>query len=464
MLLVLMAASIIALTLVSGCEKNLGRRPQNRPPETGIFVEGQLDTVIYIVKLHWWGQDSDGEVVGFYYWWTCADTASSDTVFTTGRSSDFTLPVPNGFAVQTFWVKAVDNEGAEDPTPARQDFPVRNAMPSVAFTGSPPGTTLPAATFSWIGTDPDGNNTIAYYVLWLDGKENESIIVAGQDTTIGPDYITTYGDRTLYVRAIDEAQGASPPDSCKWHVIAPTGDVLLVDDVPPIVSGGENTDAFFRSLLDSLEGSGQYTVFDLGQGGVRSPREVSLVLPLFKKVVWYGDTRTTVSSGLQMGEVGISEFLDNGGKILLEGIALVGDGGSLSPAFAARYLGIDSLRTRYVSKTNPHSTNYNIATGWVIQGNHSEGLDSLQVASSQYLTGCEVMYPSAQAVPVYYLPPGTITYLQQTENYYIGTLVRGASFTSICLTFPVSWRCDGFGNARQEVAKLLTILGVGSPP
>jgi hypothetical protein len=463
-LLILVATSILALALVSGCEKNLGKALPNRSPETGIFLEGPLDTVRYSVKLYWWGQDSDGEVIGFYYRWTCADTAvqvDTSWVFTTERNRDFLLPVPNGFTVQTFWVKAVDNKSLEDPTPARQDFPVRNAMPSVAFNvGSLPDTTLPAATFSWTGTDPDGDNTIAYYVVWLDGKENEPIIVAGRDTTIGPDYIgSRYDNRIFYVRVVDEAQGASPAVADTWNVIAPVGDVLLVDEVPSTVAGAWIPDTFFRSLLDSLEGVGAYTVFDLGnQGRVKSPLEVGLILPLFRKVVWYGDTRSTVSGALRMGEQGggIARFLD-GGKMFLEGVALVGDGGSLSASFAAQYLGIDSLHTRYVSSTNRHSTNFYLTGGVVIQGSTSLGLDSLEVIG--ILSGCECMYPSVQAQPLYYLLPGTITG-QTDENFYMGTFVRGGTFSTVCLTFPVS-QCDGFGNARHEVAKLFTLLGIG---
>jgi hypothetical protein len=463
-LLVLVGASILALALVSGCEKNLGKRLADRPPETGIFLEGPLDTVRYSVKLYWWGQDSDGEVIGFYYRWTCADTAiqvDTSWVFTTARNRDFILPVPNGFTVQTFWVKAVDNKSLEDPTPARQDFPLRNAMPSIAFKADAlPDTTLPAATFSWTGTDPDGDNSIAYYVVWLDGKENEPIIVAGQDTTLGPSYIgDKYGNRTFFVRAVDEANGASATISHTWHVITPVGDVLLVDDVPSTVAAARATDTFYRSLLDSLEGSGQYTIFDLGnQGRVKSPREVGLILPLFKQVVWYGDIRNSVSGGLKMGEQGggIAEFLDHGGKIFLEGVALLGDGGSLSAGFAAQYLGVDSLRTRYISPSNPRSTNFDFSNGWVIQGNHSLCLDSLLTTS--ILAACEILYPSAEAEFLYYLPPGTIS--GQTENYYIGTLVRGGAFSTVCLTFPIR-RCNGFGNARQEVAKVLALLGIG---
>jgi hypothetical protein len=452
---------LVALVFLAGCSKDLGRPYPNSPPETGVFVEGTLDTVSYAVKLYWWGQDTDGEVTGFYYKWTCADTAASpDTnwVFTTEKNGEFILPAPDGFALQTFWVKAVDNTGEEDPSPARQDFPMRNEMPSVALVGSSlPDTTLPAVTFVWNGTDPDGDNTIAYYMVWLDGQESDPLIVVGQDTTMGPDYIDSYGNRTLYIRAVDEAQGASGTDSHTWYVVAPVGNVLLVDDVPETVPGAAATDVFYRSLLDSLVPGAQYTVFDVAsQGTFRSAKEVSLILPLFQQVVWYGDTRPTPSAALVTGESGIGEFLEGGGNIFLDGIALVGDDGSFSYGFAADYLGIDSLRTRYIDHTDPSSTNFDLLHGTIIRANDALGLDSIRVFG--IYSGCEVMYPSADAQTLFYLPPGT--YSGQTENYYIGVLMQEPTYSSVCLTFPIR-RCDGLANARQEVAKLLTILGVG---
>ncbi len=460
-LLPLVLICLAVIVFLAGCSKDLGRPYPNSPPETGVFVVGVVDTVSYAVRLHWWGQDVDGEVTGFYYRWTCADTAASpDTnwVFTTEKSGDFILPAPDGFALQSFWVKAIDSAGEEDPTPAHQDFPMRNDMPSVELVGSSlPDTTLPAVTFAWTGTDPDGDNTIAYYLLWLDGKENAPLIVVGQDTTLGPDYLDSYGNRTIYVRAVDEAQGASGTDSHTWYVVTPVGDVLLVDDVPASVPGGASTDAFYRSLLDSLLPGSQYTIFDIeSQGTFRSAKEVSLILPLFQQVVWYGDTRPTPSAALVTGESGIAEFLDGGGSIFLDGTSLLGDEGSLSYGFAADYLGIDSLRTRYISHTDPNSTNFDLLHGVIIRANDALGLDSIRVFG--IYSGCEVAYPSADAQMIFYLPPGT--YSGQTENYYIGVLMQEPTYNSVCLTFPVR-RCDGLANARQEVAKLLTILGVG---
>ncbi len=452
--------TVLSFAALTGCSRDLGKLHPNTPPETGVFVQGPLDTVRYAVKLYWWGQDADGEVVGFYYQWTLdgADPVDTDWTFTAAKNKDFVLPVPSGYAVQTFWVKAVDDKNEEDPSPATQNFPVVNSMPSVAFEEDAlPDTTLPAVSFYWQGTDPDGDATVAYYVLWLDGQEDTPIIVAGEDTTMGPDYITSYGDRTVYLRAIDEAQGSSEVIAHAWHVIAPVGDVLLVDDVPASVAGAATTDAFYRATLDSLIPTHAYTVFDVGsQGTFRSPREISLILPLFKQVVWYGDTRSTPSAGLSMGQGGIAEFLDNGGSMYVEGVAVLGDNGSFTSEFAAQYLGVDSLRTQYISPTQPNSTNFGLLNGWVLYGNLSLGLDSLR--SQAILAGCEIAHPSSYAETLYYLLPGAFS--GQTENFYLGTIVRGGTFRTACVTFPIR-RCNGYATAKQEVAKILTMLGIG---
>jgi hypothetical protein len=92
----------------------------------------------------------------------------------------------------------------------------------------------------------------------------------------------------------------------------------------------------------------------------------------------------------------------------------------------------------------------------VLQPNLSIGLDSLKVQG--ILGGCEIAYPSSQAETLYYLLPGTFS--EQVDNYYLGTIVRGGVFKTACVTFPIR-RCNGFATAKQEVAKILTMLGVG---
>jgi photosystem II stability/assembly factor-like uncharacterized protein len=84
--------------------------------------------------------------------------------------------------------------GAMDPKGANLSMPVLNQPPSVTFAQNPnnpsilmqqPETTFTAATFSWVGTDPDGDNTIASYEFVLN------------DTTIHSNYFSVPGGITL---------------------------------------------------------------------------------------------------------------------------------------------------------------------------------------------------------------------------------------------------------------------------
>src|SRR6185369_8438344 len=93
---------------------------------------------------------------------------------TTVRDSLFTLYAPDSVVTPTFVVRAIDNDGESDPTPAREDFQFKNAAPTVQFNLTPPDTTLPVATLGWHATDSDGDINHAVYRLWLDGAENQA--------------------------------------------------------------------------------------------------------------------------------------------------------------------------------------------------------------------------------------------------------------------------------------------------
>ena len=84
--------AILAVALViSGCPDKQPSNPvENRPPETHLFLvigdslgvpdpEGMPDTSASMLVLHWYGDDSDGEVIGYQWAWddTTADTIDS---------------------------------------------------------------------------------------------------------------------------------------------------------------------------------------------------------------------------------------------------------------------------------------------------------------------------------------------------------------------------------------------------
>ena len=124
-------------------------------------------------ELHWWGEDADGNVIGYYYKW------SSDSLwtFTNLESAIFYVPIRSDLDAFTFEVKAVDNDSLIDLSPSYMTLPIKNSSPEISFRylsnpliadmGSDTSFTFPTRTFVWDLYDQDGNETITdiYYTL-----------------------------------------------------------------------------------------------------------------------------------------------------------------------------------------------------------------------------------------------------------------------------------------------------------
>ena len=80
-------------------------------------------------ELHWWGDDPDGEIVGYKYKWS-SDTAWT---FTDLESGIFYVPIRSELDIFSFEVRAVDNDGNEDLTPSRLTLPIKNSPPELSF-------------------------------------------------------------------------------------------------------------------------------------------------------------------------------------------------------------------------------------------------------------------------------------------------------------------------------------------
>lgn len=149
--------------------------PPNEPPMTQTIhapLEGNL------VHFYWTGNDPDGEVMGFR--WRLSDNGLDGTIdvpdtlglpwhSTTVTDSVFAVSAdqpgtPLFAQVHTFWVKAVDNLGVEDPTPAHVTFTAVTEPPTTAVALLPAAGPLPdgclalplPVAFTWAASDPDG--------------------------------------------------------------------------------------------------------------------------------------------------------------------------------------------------------------------------------------------------------------------------------------------------------------------
>ena len=223
--------------LLFTCSEDMGNNPVgNQPPETGLFLypDSTISKQPSRLHVHWWGDDKDGTILGFYFKWEGIDSVWK---FTTSNDSIFALPIGSSDTTYNFLVSAVDAEGNGkydnqviqngisyngepfidankngiydegekyydigliDPTPSNLNFPIKNTPPVTEWDDLTvlPDTSFPVMTFKWNADDLDGAETI------------QSINISLNDTT---NYISLNGSvRLVTLRVID--YNASSPE------------------------------------------------------------------------------------------------------------------------------------------------------------------------------------------------------------------------------------------------------------
>ena len=360
---IIFAAVLVSAFLAAACSESITDVPrENQPPETYLSLtpDGDLRTTTSKQHVHWWGDDPDGFVAGYFI--------SFDNVrwtFTARNDSVFALSLSGADTTYSFWVRAVDDQGngrydadgpfgaepftdlnrngsrddgepftdlgAVDPTPADIRYPIANSPPVVLFTrgADVPDTTFTVASFSWSGTDLDGDETIREYRYALnDTLDPASWRVLPRSST----FLTLrekdglrIGDNALYLKAIDiagaESRTIRMPDSAGvWFVKKPRTDLLIIDDYGPTDASG----SFYNGIVDTLFG-GRFRgadVFDIRTGASSTSRGKLLpayinptfieTLKLFRYIIWYADNTPTID----VAQLSLPEFQRDGGYIL----------------------------------------------------------------------------------------------------------------------------------------------------
>lgn len=227
---------IISLLLFLSCNESISDAPiANQPPETHLFLkpDGEISQQKSKLQVHWWGDDKDGLVVGYFIKWEGIDETWT---FTRSNDSIFALPIGTVDTSFTFLVAAADNDGngvydisvesnginygsepfadmngnlvydkgepfsdigAIDDSPAVQKFPIKNSSPEITWNDISvlPEKSFPAITVGWDAYDLDGNETIT------------EIHLALNDTT---EYIKLSGSVRLVSLIIDDIDALDP--------------------------------------------------------------------------------------------------------------------------------------------------------------------------------------------------------------------------------------------------------------
>lgn len=267
--LVFLAAAAVFIGLSSCRREAPDNVDRNRAPETYITkAPAESSLSYYRVHFYWGGADPDGEIA--YYEVAVADsnripgqdtdegtgytrTLATDSIFTLAASP----PVEQQIIGKRLYVRAFDNEGKFDPTPARAYFQSRNdCYPAVVFhTGratwidkcgilreraltssneQAPTDTVGAGAnicWSWSGTDCDPEGYITGYEYKLGSQpryQGGTIADTSFCIKLGP---TASRVQLLQVRAIDDG-GLRTSDDSTQSVIVNFDPLTLVVDPP----------------------------------------------------------------------------------------------------------------------------------------------------------------------------------------------------------------------------------------
>jgi hypothetical protein len=355
-----------ALAAAAGCGRLTGRitgvEHPNRPPNTVLFVEGDVDTVNHIAHLYWFGSDPDGEVQGFE--WRLLNPASpADTNwrFTTLTDSVFTVRAPDGYTDTRFTVRAVDDAGARDPEPPVQRFEFSNEAPVVVLDQKPlaADTTFATVSVTWTGVDSDGDVSKLTYLVWLDGNEASPEITTERAFTMPSARflvggVIVPGPRTLFVRAVDDGGRAGPAASVTWNVrgTPPNPRLLIVDEVPRTSANNLRFDTLYSNSVARVGlTTNDYAILRLDTSQpFRTAKDVEQTFKLFQTVVWYRGIEISFSTVLNTAEDGIAAYLDAGGRFYVDGLYLIAGRqatGPLSEDFVRSHLGSRGMKSAF---------------------------------------------------------------------------------------------------------------------
>ena len=274
---------LFSLPLVFGlysCTDNLtGAKVANLPPDTHLFLypDSNIAQQPSRISVHWWGDDPDGLVTGYYFTWDKRNWS-----FTTKNDSLFALQIGAADTTYDFLVSAVDNSGngvydnsivqnginygAEpfidankngvydpgekfydigliDPTPADLKFPIKNTPPKIEWDTLTvvPSSSLPVMTFKWKASDLDGDESI------------QKINIVLNDTTNTANIVELRGSTRLVTLRVRDFQSANPETE------------ILIDgaefNIFPVKLKGMVLNGFNKVFVQAVDISGAKTPF-----------------------------------------------------------------------------------------------------------------------------------------------------------------------------------------------------------
>ena len=369
---------LFGLVLLASCDSGISGNPNaNQPPDTQLSVRdeslldnlGESERLVSTVRVSWSGDDPDGFVAGFevrFFDMTLGEPVDA-WAFTTRTDSLFLLPIRQGERTSdvVFEVRAVDEEGLADPTPARTIYPIQNSPPTIRISpfDLPPDTTFNVMSIGWVAEDPDGNANLARidvsfndslnfvalppdvafatFVLpqtapGASGEIVDATVYAGrgfESTGITVPGVRVGDMNTLYVRAADQTDTTSVRVEYSWFVKGKTSNILYVNDfrraTHPVVTqfhldilreylpSGTPVDIWDITTPFTTGSTGNYLRSNM-LPGVAQPSLERLMLG-YDYIYWVASATTDQITGNNLPFVAtiLEPFFEKGGKVMV---------------------------------------------------------------------------------------------------------------------------------------------------
>ncbi len=343
---------VVIFLSITSCKFDFeGEMIENAPPDTFTIIDTIIrfgeDRLESEVQLNWWGDDGDGFITGYEFTFEAVINEATIWVYTDLQDSIFILAPAAGEDSSDFifHIRAIDNQGLRDPSPAMLFVPVKNSPPEIVIIPglNNPVRTFPVLRFYWEGSDPDGEANLLHYELFFNDtlsdpylldKTVASAIIEAQNPT-GDNFIcNVYPNSSLtanplhmegliadtwnklFIRAVDQSNAKS--------AFAVTDSVFVkkVNSNMLMVNGYSTAtnEAFYG---DHISGSG-FPIFDTIQifqtsGGQYTQQSADnltqgKVFDLFDVIVWFSND---ADNSFSLAQKTTEAFFNSGGKMLM---------------------------------------------------------------------------------------------------------------------------------------------------
>ena len=337
------------LLVIGGCNKPTQPPVSNSPPNTTIAnVPRDSSMVSAYVELHWDGEDINGYITEYQYRYITMNSNEGQTSVQPWKSTGFrvtpqqdsvprtslmvTFESTDSLNKQIFQVRAIDDQGEPDPTPAEKLlFTKQTQYPEIDLLipqHNSEAFVLDETTDWWRGiqlvfTASDEDGEIMEYGYQVDDGE----VFWTEDTSV---YIPPTllqeplaGSHKLWVTARDNTGLIdSLGDSTTLKLIRPnmTKGILVIDETQESVTPGSFQDAYPDSVVDEFYSDifGTNNSWDYQQRGV-PPRDT---IGQYRLIIWHADNNFTNNENVhKLPEHAdlIRDYLNIGGNFIMSG-------------------------------------------------------------------------------------------------------------------------------------------------